>query len=430
ILAVRHKWGVSKFWTPEIHLQCGLDGALLGNDQRFRLFNFGSLRLTSAINLRDNSVNPLLGFDFLFSKQNINFRASGEIIFPNFQPLGLSTRASQEFRYTINSYIKIDKPYIRHTSFNQSFVQSEFFRQNAFFLSQNFPFSPYMHLNLNAYYETFSHSFAIFALFSIFLDRHSMNFNIETNQGSVKSAAQYNFSSTSDAGNRYRVTGGVAYDKWFHGYGQVSLENQYFHGGLQLNAYDKAFNYGAQIGGSVGCVGSSCFISRPIESGFALVQVPERQGIIIAQEFGGILGKTNSYGNLVIANLKPYEEVRIQALTRDLDPRISTEHLEKPITVGPGFYTAHRVRFSAPLIRRITFRLARDEVPLMIDSAVSVVGLTTDGFIGKQGLIYLEVPENLTTLEGKTEGDTCSFAFDLPGRSDEIVEDLGDIACQ
>ncbi len=117
LFALSHKWGVTKYWTPELHLQCGLNGLLVGNDQRFRLHNFGSLRITSAVNLRDKSLHPLLGFDFLLSKYDINFRASGEMAFPNFQPLGLLTPISEEFRYSLNSHIKIDKDFIRHTSF-------------------------------------------------------------------------------------------------------------------------------------------------------------------------------------------------------------------------------------------------------------------------------------------------------------------------
>ncbi len=147
-----------------------------------------------------------------------------------------------------------------------------------------------------------------------------MNFNIEANRSIIKTASQYNFSTTTNNGSRYRLAGGIAYDKSLRGFGHVGFENRYLQGSFQLNTDNKLFNYSAQIGGSLGCIAGTCFISKPVENGFALVQVPGRKNITISKETGGILGQTDRRGNLVITDLKPYQQVKIHAITRDLDP--------------------------------------------------------------------------------------------------------------
>jgi outer membrane usher protein len=427
LFSARHKWGANNFWTPEIHLQTSLDSLLVGNEQRVRLFNFGSAGFISAINIRNSALYPLLGFDFLYNKYNINFRSSGRVAFPNFQALGVPATLDRDFRYALHSHLKIDKDYMRYTSLNHSLVYNQFYRQNAIYILQNLPFSPQWQVNINAYYDLSSRNFGFFALLSIFLDKHSVNINLEANQSLIRTASQYNFSTTTDAGNRYQFTGGVAYAQSLHGHTYFGMENQYVEGSLQLTSDKNSFTYGAQMAGALGCVSTDCFLSKPIQNGFALLQVPKRKDVTITKEFGGILGKTDSRGNLVISNLMPYEQVKLQALTRDLDPRVDTQELEKGVIIWPGHHTAHKVKLSAPLIRRIMFRLVRNGNFLLGGGSVSVLGLKEEGFFGGDGLVYLEIPDDMSTVVGKA--DSCSFTLALPERGDDIVENLGDVEC-
>lgn len=430
ILNMRYKWGATNYWTPELYLEGSGKSLILGNEHRFRLYNFGSLGAIAAANIRGSTMHPLIGLDFLLSKFDINFRTSALVTFPYFQPAGMTGRPSSQYRYNINSHFRLDKDYIRNTSLSHIFVYNQYYRYDKYYLLQNIPLSSRAQLNLSGSYDAANHNVGVFALLSIFLDNHSLNLSSEADPRGIKTAGQYNYNTVNADGDRYRLSAGFLDDTLPHGSLSAGMDGRYFLASVNLTAHPKSLSYNGHLSGSFGCVDKDCFIAKPIENGFALVQIPDQKNITITREFGGVLGRTDRWGNLVLTNLKPYEEIKVQASTRDLDLRLSTAQLEKSTPISSGFNTAHKIKLAAPMIRRIMFRVESSEGPLPIGSSLSILGLDNEALVADQGMVYLEVPADWTTLKGVSDVKDCSFSMSLPELGNDIIENLPDIMCQ
>ena len=430
IFHARYKWGATKYWTPELYVEASGASIIFGNEHRFRLYNFGSLGGIAAANIRSSKTYPLVGLDFLFSKFDVYFRSSAMVTFPYFQPAGMQGRPSSQYRYSINSHLRLDKDYIRNTSLNHSFMHNEYYRQDKYYLLQNIPISSRLQLNLSGSFDAVRNNFGVFALLSIFLDNHSLNMSSEIDERAIKTAGHYNYNTVSADGDRYRLSAGFLKDTLPHGAISAGMDGKYFQASVSFNAHPNSLSYNGQLGGSLGCIGMDCFVAKPIENSFALVQIPDQKNITITREFGGVLGRTDRWGNLVLTNLNPYEHIKVLAKTQDLDLRLGTEHLEKPSLISPGLNTAHKIKISAPIIRRIMVRVKSNKGPLPIGSSMSIVGLFDQALVADDGMVYLEIPAEWREIKGESELEHCSIHINLPSISNEIIESLPDVVCQ
>jgi outer membrane usher protein len=204
------------------------------------------------------------------------------------------------------------------------------------------------------------------------------------------------------------------------GIGQVQYQGPY---GTYLASYSRN---GTTDGGLATAAGALVLIdgnvmpARPVQEGYALLQVPGVEGVrgyLNNQE----IGRTNAAGNLLIPSLQPYYGNRLKI--GDSDVPIDYEVGKTEQIVGPPNRGGALVRFDVQRVRSVT-GLVRvgDRVPAYGE-------LTVDGRawpIGARGEFWLDhVGVGRHQARVEFGGGACTFALDVP----EDGIDLGTIDC-
>ncbi len=183
--------------------------------------------------------------------------------------------------------------------------------------------------------------------------------------------------------------------------------------------------------GGLAAIGGGVYLTRPVQDSFALIRVPEVEGVrgyFNNQE----VGQTDSRGNLLMPNLLPYHTNRLSIADSDipLDRTIdATEKIIAPPYRG-GAVVAFPVRRMQSLTGTVFVEVSGETVvPALGELVVTADGKRFESPIGRQGQFYLEnLPPG--SHPGVVEyGDkTCAFAFEAPA-SDLSVVKLGSIRC-
>lgn len=188
---------------------------------------------------------------------------------------------------------------------------------------------------------------------------------------------------------------------------------------------------GGQTGARVTSRGSllladgAFFPTRQVESGFAVVRVPDQNDVRVYQE-NRLVGRTNMRGIAVIPDLRPYEINRLSIAAADvpIDVRMPRNMIE----VVPRYRGAVRARFVA--IRERPGTIVVDMPNGQRAQAGS--GVTMDdgkqSFVGNDGEIFVQTLRTgmiLTIDAGETP---CHVRIDaLP---DHMLPRIGPLTCQ
>jgi outer membrane usher protein len=183
--------------------------------------------------------------------------------------------------------------------------------------------------------------------------------------------------------------------------------------------------------GGVVAIGGNLFLTRPVQSSFALVQVPGVQGVrgyLSNQE----IGRTNGSGNLIIPNLLPYYGNRLAISDKDIPLNYSIAATER--VIAPPFRGGAIVRFPTQRIQNFTGNIAVEisgkiVVPSYGQLTVTVEGKKVISPLGGKGEFYLEnlqpgrYPAEVVFKEG-----VCKFELNTPV-ADKPFVDLGTLRC-
>ncbi|MCA1829250.1 MAG: fimbria/pilus outer membrane usher protein [Myxococcales bacterium] len=204
------------------------------------------------------------------------------------------------------------------------------------------------------------------------------------------------------------------------GLGQVQYQGPY---GTYLASYSRT---GVTDGGIATAAGGlvlidgNLMLSRPVQEGYALVQVPGVEGVrgyLNNQE----IGRTNRGGNLLIPSLQPYYGNRLKI--GDSDVPIDYEVGKVEQVIGTPLRGGALVRFDVQRVRSVT-GLVRvgDRVPaygeLTVDGRASPIGGR-----GEFWLDHVGVGRHDARIE--FGGGTCKFTLEVP----EDASDLGTLSC-
>ncbi len=203
--------------------------------------------------------------------------------------------------------------------------------------------------------------------------------------------------------------------------------------------YELGFNnrvqnngYSASVSGGVGYIDKSIFFSRPINDSFAKVKVNNLEGVRVYY-YGNEAGKTNKDGEVIITNLRSFQDNRIEIESRDIPINYSIAKTTR--FISPPFRSGSIVTFDVNKMQGITGtvniledgRESPAEYKIMF---VQVKDKILEGPIGRDGEFYLEnIPQGRHPAKIIHKGKDCIFDIIIPD-SEEMLVDVGKITCE
>jgi outer membrane usher protein len=184
-------------------------------------------------------------------------------------------------------------------------------------------------------------------------------------------------------------------------------------------------------GGVAFVPGAGVYLTRPIENGFAVVEVPESEGVRVYRD-NQLVGRTNERGQRFVPGLIPYygNRLRIEPADLPLD-RIPSE---EEILVAPPPRGGAHVVFDVERVRLVRGRIAihregawrwarLGEIRVMTPERTLVAPL------GKRGEMELEGlgPGRWAATVVSPEG-SCRLELVVP-EGDALVQNLGTLRC-
>jgi outer membrane usher protein len=185
------------------------------------------------------------------------------------------------------------------------------------------------------------------------------------------------------------------------------------------------------LSGGVVAIGGDVFLSRAVQNGYAVLQVPGIEGVrgLVNNQ---VIGRTNARGNLLLPNLLPYYGNRISIdpvdLPLDREVGVLTRNVATPLRGGA------LVQFQAPRLSFVTGELEiRGEGASRVPAFGELTVWTPDGEkrspIGSTGQFAVEnLPPGSYPARIETEKETCELALDVPQNAGGRV-DLGKVSC-
>ncbi|MCA9507887.1 MAG: fimbrial biogenesis outer membrane usher protein [Myxococcales bacterium] len=423
-----HKIGVADFWTPSFYSLIGRTLFSLGAENRFRLFDFGSAAIALGLGMREKNSGYLVAAEFNLRKFDIYWSSRGVLVSKDFPSSPLKKINKQKLR--ISSAFRLNKTYLQHSSINYLFSRGEDDDYHSIGLKQALFLDGNLNLHLSSTYNFNQNNFDFFLYFSYTpANRHSMSLGVQKNDGSYSSAASYYKSADNNRNNRLSYALMAQFERKIMGHGNIGFGNNYMRSRLDVQASKESLSYLGQFDGSFGVIENQFFYSKPIEKGITLINIPMQKEIEIYKDNSVYLGQTNADGHLILSDLPPYQPTRLSINSKNLDSHIEIEDLNKNSIFVPGYKSAHRVDFLVKTVRHVLFRLVINGKAALAGTRIYSNDGSESGFVANDGLVYLNVPSSLSTYSGKLTEPKCGFEIKLPKKSQDILEDLGNVTC-
>lgn len=230
------------------------------------------------------------------------------------------------------------------------------------------------------------------------------------------------------AGSGYRVTAGVdgspdgeAEYTWQTRTGTYDLDAQRVLGQSQESA---------TASGGVALMGGQLFPARQIDASFAIVDVGSEPAVRVYDD-NQLVGRTNSRGQVLVPNLRPYEDnqISIEQADLSLDAQVST--LEK--TAVPYFRSGTLVRFPVihPHGALVTLVLESGK-ELPSGALVSILGQSEEFPSALHGEVYVTDLSAPAVLHASWPGGRCEAMVPKSARipANDPLPQLGPYLCK
>ncbi|HSB41090.1 MAG TPA: fimbria/pilus outer membrane usher protein, partial [Methylomirabilota bacterium] len=224
-------------------------------------------------------------------------------------------------------------------------------------------------------------------------------------------------------------SGGSTVD--YQGLAQLQYQSRY---GFYEGTYERTGDRNAStLTAAVGLVaiGGGLHLSRPVQDGFALIDVPGVPGVrgsLNNQE----IGRTDSRGKLLVPNLLPYYGNRLGIAPEDVPIDYSIGVTER--TVGPPVKGGSVVTFPARRVQAFIGSLVveiadRTLTPAYGQLTVTAGGETFESPIGRDGEFYLEnLPRGRHAAMIEHKDTRCQLTLEVPASPASLV-DVGVVRC-
>jgi outer membrane usher protein len=211
----------------------------------------------------------------------------------------------------------------------------------------------------------------------------------------------------------------------------AQMQNRYGRYEVRQETFDGRQQVRLQAAGALVAIGGGVFASRPLRSSFALVQVPQVEGVrgfASNQE----VGRTNADGNLLIPDLEAYYGNILRIADEDVPLSYSVGSTR--LTLAPPFRGGAVARFPVKATRRITGSVrivtaAGERVPAHGRLTIRVDSRLEISPVGNDGEFYFEdLPGGRLPATIEDEHGTCDFVLLIPA-VDTLAADLGTTRC-
>ena len=191
----------------------------------------------------------------------------------------------------------------------------------------------------------------------------------------------------------------------------------------QLNGFT---SYRGNASGGVAFLGMDAFLSRRVESSFAVVTVPGYEGVNVYRDNHAV-ARTNRKGVALISRLRPYEvnSVRIEPDDLPMDATVGTLQLEAIPYLRSGLRLAFPVKRSRGAVLNIVLD---DGEPMPAGAVVTVVGRSDEFPVGLRGEVYVTELDASNRLVASWGRQRCDLDVSFP-ESDDPLPHLGIFKC-
>ncbi len=169
------------------------------------------------------------------------------------------------------------------------------------------------------------------------------------------------------------------------------------------------------------------FLSRRLDNSFAVASVPDQPDVRVYYE-NQLIGTTDSDGQLLIHNLRPYEanKVSIEPLDLPFDAQIE----RTTMTVAPYFRSGVTVEFPVGSSRTVLLSVyMEDGTPALPGALVALEGSSERFPVGLDGEVQLWGAQQGARIVVDTGSGLCDFVLDVE-LPDEQIPHLGAFTCR
>ena len=229
-------------------------------------------------------------------------------------------------------------------------------------------------------------------------------------------------------GYGYRLSGDLASA---HGNSGVQFQGPYGRYELTHDRVDGAQMTAVHASGGAVAIGGNVYATRPVQDGFALVQVP---GVPHVRAYASHqqVGRTDNNGNVLIPGLLPYYGNTLSIADQDIPLDRNVEATQR--IIAPPFRGGALVTFPVPRVqnsmgRMVLLRGNERLVPAYGQLTVAADGRTYESPVGAQGEFYLEnVPAGRYRASLLYQQRTCEFTITIGPATGE-TRHLGVLEC-
>ncbi|MEN6540551.1 MAG: fimbria/pilus outer membrane usher protein [Mizugakiibacter sp.] len=181
------------------------------------------------------------------------------------------------------------------------------------------------------------------------------------------------------------------------------------------------------VSGSLLALDGRVFAGRPLEGGYALVEVPGMEGVDVTRENQSV-GRTDGRGDVLVPGLLPYQANRIGLDQADVPAQYAVGATAESVSVP---------RFGGTVVRFDVHPLQAVRGQLMLDGAgvrygtleLDAAGATLRSPVGADGSFYFgDLAAGRYVARLHHEGSYARCALEVPA-SQAPIRNLGSVAC-
>jgi len=255
--------------------------------------------------------------------------------------------------------------------------------------------------------------------------RTTVNADVNRNSGETALALQAQRSLPAGSGIGYRL--GVTADRRVGAdaalLGQTETGN-YVAEATRLNS-DTGMRLGAS--GGIALLGGQLHASRRLDDSFALVRVPDHEGVPVLLDNQSV-AQTDARGLALVTNLRPYQSnpISIGAEMLPLDTELPTSRID----VRPARRSGTVVDFAARRSRGALVTVALEDGQVLPAGALVRVDDGADEFpVARRGQVYVTGLRARSRIEASWKGQRCSIEVGLPADAGPLPS-LGPFVCK
>lgn len=214
--------------------------------------------------------------------------------------------------------------------------------------------------------------------------------------------------------------------------GVAQAQGRYARATATAEAIDGRFAHSVELAGALLTAGGRVTASRPVQQGFAMVEVPSTPGVRISVD-NRPAGSTDRRGLLAVPDLLPYYGNRIAIADNDLPLDRTTGTGERLIapTLRGGVLVSFGVELQRTLRGRLRIMTASGETtPAFGELSVALPAAGISSPIGAEGEFEIEgASAGVHQATVTWSGGTCPFPMVVPAVAAGVTE-MGDIRCR